>query len=142
MSTEIQNCIYCSNPKRCEELYLKLCELDTVVVYLSREQTYKGKCVIATKFHKTELSQLTDEEKTGFIKDFARVSGALQKVFNPTKINYAAFGDKMPHIHFHLVPKYEGTPEFGPAFSLNPEPKVFLPEEELVAMGEKIKAAL
>jgi diadenosine tetraphosphate (Ap4A) HIT family hydrolase len=30
------------------------------------------------------------------------------KPFKPDKINYGAFGDKIPHLHMHLVPKHEG----------------------------------
>ncbi|MFQ8729698.1 MAG: HIT family protein [Enterocloster bolteae] len=34
---------------------------------------------------------------------------AVHKVFQPDKVNYGAYGDTGHHLHFHIVPKYEGS---------------------------------
>lgn len=47
-----------------------------------------------------------------------------------TKINLGSFGDSNPHLHFHIVPKYEGGFEFGGSFAItNPEPVILKDEE-------------
>jgi diadenosine tetraphosphate (Ap4A) HIT family hydrolase len=61
--------------------------------------------------------------------DVARAAAAVQKAFGPGKINYGAYGDKMPHVHMHIVPKYPDAPKWGGTFDMMPEEKVFLSAE-------------
>ena len=63
-------------------------------------------------------------------------------VWGCDKINLGSFGDTNPHLHFHIVPKYEGGFEFGGSFAItNPEP-VLLSEGEyqemIAALREKL----
>ena len=37
----------------------------------------------------------------------------MQKAFQPEKINYGAYSDKLSHLHFHLAPKYVDGPDYG-----------------------------
>jgi diadenosine tetraphosphate (Ap4A) HIT family hydrolase len=46
-----------------------------------------------------------------------------------------------PHLHFHLVPKYEGGPDFGGVFVMNPQ-TVYLSGSEYQEMINAIKANL
>ena len=62
----------------------------------------------------------------------------MQKVFNPDKINYGAYADTLEHLHFHLIPKYKGGPDFGGVFQMNPK-KVYLTDAEYAEMAEKLK---
>ena len=59
-----------------------------------------------------------------------------------SKINYGAYSDKLPHLHFHLVPKYLDGPTWGSTFTMMPEPKVLLSADEYAALSAKIRAAL
>ena len=66
--------------------------------------------------------------------DLAAASGAVKKLWGCTKINLGSYGDSNPHLHFHIVPKYEGGFEFGGSFAItNPDP-VFLKDEEYKEM--------
>jgi hypothetical protein len=53
----------------------------------------------------------------------------MQRAFNPEKINYGAYSDKLSHLHFHLAPKYVDGPDYGGTFQMNPG-KVYLKDEE------------
>jgi diadenosine tetraphosphate (Ap4A) HIT family hydrolase len=122
---------------------MEICELDASILYLFKEQTYRGRCVVAyKKEHKNEIFQLSEQGLTLFMKDVARVASAVNKAFQPAKINYGAYGDKMPHIHFHIVPKYENAPKWGGTFDMMPEEKVFLSDEEYAEVINKIKVKL
>ena len=48
----------------------------------------------------------------------------------PQKINYGAYGSTMPHVRFHIVPKYADAPKWGGAFDMMPENKIFLTDSE------------
>ena len=98
-----ENCLYCSKNKDLDSLMIKICDLDVSTVYLFKEQTYKGRCNVVFKEHRSEITDLTEEEVEAFIKDIRKVAKAIQKAFNPDKINYGAFADTMKHLHFHVV---------------------------------------
>ena len=141
--TENTACIYCAKDQRLTDLMIEICELDASIVYLFKEQTYKGRSVVAyKKEHKNEIFELSEEELIQFTKDVARVAKAVKSAFNPGKINYGAYGDKMPHIHFHIVPKYEDKPKWGSTFDMQPDEKVYLTEKEYSEVISKIKENL
>ena len=88
-----------------------------------------------------DLNLLSDEERNAFMADVAQVTRAMQKVFNPAKINYGAYSDTLSHLHFHLIPKYVDGPDFGGVFQMNPK-KTYLSDKEYAEMAEAIKKAL
>jgi diadenosine tetraphosphate (Ap4A) HIT family hydrolase len=120
---------------------LPVCELKTGTVYLNKEQSKLGRCTLAYKDHIRELFDLPDEERNEFFADVAILARALSNLFNPDKINYGAYGDMMPHLHFHLVPKYKDQNEWGGTFTMNPN-EHFLQDCEYANMICKIKAAI
>lgn len=136
-----ENCFYCSKSKDLDSLMIKICDLEVSTVYLFKEQTYKGRCNVVFKEHKSEITDLTEEEATAFMNDLRKVAKAIQKAFNPDKINYGAFADTMKHLHFHVVPKYEGGPAWTKMFDMNPQ-KVLLNDEEYNELIAKIKDVL
>lgn len=136
-------CMYCANDTRVTDLMIKIGELGVSVLYLFKEQTYKGRCVVVfNKGHKRELFELTDEDRNAFTGDVAKVASAVSKAFSPQKINYGAYGDKMPHVHFHIVPKYESAPKWGSTFDMMPETKILLAQNEYDDIIREIKKYL
>jgi diadenosine tetraphosphate (Ap4A) HIT family hydrolase len=132
------SCFYCEKDQRLEDIMIEICELKVSTLYLFREQSYKGRCIVAYKGHVNELFELEDNELELFMKDVKKAAKTLQKAFAPNKINYGAYSDKLPHLHFHLVPKYEDGPNWGSTFEMNPG-KVLLREEEYKEMIKLIK---
>jgi diadenosine tetraphosphate (Ap4A) HIT family hydrolase len=132
--------MYCANDTRVTDLMIKIGELSASVLYLFKEQTYKGRCVVVfNKGHKRELFELTEEDRNAFIGDVSKVASAVSKAFSPQKINYGAYGDKMPHVHFHIVPKYESAPKWGSTFDMMPENKILLSQTEYDDIIREIK---
>lgn len=112
------DCMYCQQEAALKQMAL-ICELPYSTVYLPKNQNFPGRCVVALKAHKTELFQLTKAEQAGFMQDLSRVSAAIQTLFSPDKINYAVYGDMVPHLHFHLVPKHKDGFCWGAAFAMS-----------------------
>lgn len=119
-----KNCSYCmkdENPSLYEKFAIKLCELKVSTLYLFKEQSHKGRCVVAYKDHVSEITDLNDEELLAFFKDVQNASRAIHKAFNPNKVNYGAYGDTGHHLHIHLVPKYANDSfEWGQTFAMDP----------------------
>jgi len=124
-----------------KDLMIEICDLDVSTVFLFKEQTYKGRCVVAYKKHEVELYELDDKELLAFMKDVNKVASALKRLFNAEKINYGAYSDKLPHLHIHLVPKYIDGTDFGGVFVMNPQ-QTYLSEAQYESMINDIKNEL
>jgi diadenosine tetraphosphate (Ap4A) HIT family hydrolase len=135
------DCLYCQRNELQKSLMIEICDLSASTLFLFKEQSHPGRCVIAYKDHVKELFELNESDRNAFMADVCRVAEAIQKAFSPAKINYGAYSDKLPHLHFHIVPKYDGEFEFGGIFEMNPQ-KVYLTEDECAQTIERIKAEL
>lgn len=136
-----QNCAYCMEGELVAAFGIKICELEQSKVYLFKEQSHKGRVIVAHKKHVSEMTELTPEERAAYFEDINHVAEALHKAFAPDKVNYGAYGDTGCHLHFHLVPKYKDEFEWGGTFEMNPKQK-FLTEEEYEELIAEIKKYL
>jgi diadenosine tetraphosphate (Ap4A) HIT family hydrolase len=120
---------------------IKICDLEVSRLFLFREQSYPGRCNVVFNDHSVDFHELSDEKRIAFMRDVARTGKAIAEAFSPDKINYGAYGDKISHLHMHVVPKYKDGYGFGGVFEMNPG-KVILSDSEYSGMIEKIKAGL
>lgn len=141
MNSDPKDCLYCQNNETLHSLMIEVATLRVSRLFIFKEQTYHGRCLVAYKDHVDDLNLLSDEERNAFMADVAQVTRAMQKVFNPAKINYGAYSDTLSHLHFHLIPKYVDGPDFGGVFQMNPK-KIYLSDKEYAEMAEAIKNAL
>ena len=137
MYSDPKQCLYCTNTF--QNLMIEIGHLRVSRVFLFKEQTYHGRCLVAYDGHVNDLNELNDQQRNDFMADVAQVTRAMQKAFNPEKINYGAYSDKLSHLHFHLAPKYVDGPDYGGVFQMNPG-KVYLSDaeyEEMIALIKK-----
>jgi diadenosine tetraphosphate (Ap4A) HIT family hydrolase len=139
---ELPDCFYCRKDQRLHDLMIEVAPLGASTLYLFKEQTHRGRCVVAYRGHVNELFELPDAERDLFMKDVARAARAMKTALGANKINYGAYSDKLPHLHFHLVPKYTGGPSWGSTFEMMPANKQLLDEAGYAALVAQIKGAL
>ena len=89
---------------------LRVMELEHSLVTLNRDQFFPGYTLLFTRQHVTELFHLDHAVRSGLMEEVSRVAGALFAVFQPDKINYELLGNMVPHIHWHLVPRFTTEP--------------------------------
>lgn len=137
-----ENCAYCVEGALVEKFGIKITELPASKVYLFKEQSHKGRVIVASRRHVSEMIDLDRRERQAFMDDVAKVASALRALFHPTKINYGAYGDTGCHLHFHLVPKYANDEfEWGGTFAMNPK-RTYLSDAEYADLVTTIKAEL
>ncbi len=137
------DCFYCTRSGKLHELMVEVAPLQVSTLYLMKEQTYRGRCVVAYRHHARDLHDVAPADLPLLAADLARASKAIASAFKPDKLNYASFGDLLPHLHFHLVPKYVGGPSWGGAFEITVKENRVLPaEEEHQRMIAALRAAL
>lgn len=134
-------CGYCMRGELLDKFGIYICDLEVSSLILFREQSKKGRCIVAYKDHVSEIVDISEEERNKFFADVTRVAKAIHKVFAPDKLNYGMYGDTGCHLHVHLCPKYKGGDEWGGTFTMNPQ-KAYLSDDEYREMIEKIKEAL
>lgn len=100
------------NITRPEAIMYKVGEMEAGVLYLFKDRPTRAARPGAEEPRK-ELCECGPEELAAFARDLARASGAVKELWGCDKINLGSFGDTNPHLHFHIVPKYEGGFEFG-----------------------------
>ena len=136
------DCYYCGNGDTLRKLMIPVTDIGNASVYLFRDQTHRGKCIVVYRTaHKTEWFQLSQTEQAGLIHAVSRTAEALDEVFHPDKINYATYGDKVNHLHIHVVPKYKDGPDWGVPFQ-DTRPPSLLEDMQYEGLVREIKAAI
>ncbi len=136
-----ENCSYCAEGALLDAFGIKICELPMSKVILFKEQSHRGRVIVACKQHVDDITDLSREDRIAFLEDVNRVAEVLHELFKPDKINFGAYGDTMHHLHFHLVPKYRDGYEWGGVFAMNPKER-FLSEAEYEELIDLIRGKL
>ena len=141
MTDEMKNCSYCSEGALLDAFGIKIGELPMSKVILFKEQSHRGRVIVACKKHVDDITMLDREERIQFMEDVNHMAEILHELFQPDKINFGAYGDTMHHLHFHLVPKYRDGFEWGGVFAMNPARET-LSAEEYEKLVEMIRSKL
>lgn len=135
-----KNCPYCIGGEAFP--YGKpICDLSMSNVYLFHEQSKYGRCILGCKEHVNDVTDLSAKEREAYFSDMAIVSKAIQNLYHPGKVNYGSYYDTGRHLHFHLVPKYEGQDEWQEVFTMNPA-KVTLADVDSEKMVAELRAEI
>ena len=62
--------------------------------------------------HVAELSDLTDAERARCMAAVVAVERVLRAALQPTKINLAALGNMVPHLHWHVIARFDWDAQF------------------------------
>jgi diadenosine tetraphosphate (Ap4A) HIT family hydrolase len=62
--------------------------------------------------HVAELSDLSDADRHECLDVVTQVERLMRAHLAPTKINLAALGNVVPHLHWHLIARFEGDSHF------------------------------
>lgn len=92
-----------------------LAELETTWVTAPQLIPLPGYLCVVSKRHVVEPFELSGAERHGFWDETLRVAAAVEAEFKPVKMNYEIHGNSIPHLHVHLLPRFQGDPfEDGP----------------------------
>jgi diadenosine tetraphosphate (Ap4A) HIT family hydrolase len=98
----------------------ELCELAAPTVYrddklsviLVDDQNYPGFCRVIWNEHVKEMSDLPDADRLLLNDAVWRVESALREVMAPAKVNVASLGNVVPHLHWHVIPRFADDAHF------------------------------
>jgi diadenosine tetraphosphate (Ap4A) HIT family hydrolase len=139
MSNE-NNCLMCKRWEQDNDL--QIAELNHSYVTLNRDQFFPGYALLFTKDHVTELFHLDKSIRSELTEEISLIAKALYNVFQPDKINYELLGNMVPHMHWHLVPRFSSDPLWPRPIWSEPHTELQLTMEEYTKRISQIRKAI
>ena len=56
------------------------------------------------------MTELNPEKLHSVFRDLIDAQKIIEKVYKPNKMNLSMLGNVVPHVHWHLFPRYENDP--------------------------------
>lgn len=104
----VADCPFCTlNPERI------VSDHDLAVVIRDGYPVSPGHSLIIPKRHVKSIFEATAAEREALLRALDEAKGVLDKEFNPPAYNIGindglAAGQTVPHLHIHLIPRFEG----------------------------------
>ncbi|MDD2814695.1 MAG: HIT family protein [Thiotrichaceae bacterium] len=89
-----------------------LWEDDFLRIIRVESQEYVGFCRVILKRHGAEMTDLNLAERARLMNVVYAVETVLRAVYQPTKMNLASLGNVVPHLHWHIIPRFQDDPHF------------------------------
>src|SRR5690606_6678980 len=87
-------------------------EYEHWVVLLRPAQVTLGSLIVAAKSNAQEFGDLSADHFSELKTVTTDVSAALKELVSHRKLNWLMLMMVDPHVHFHLIPRYEGKREW------------------------------
>ncbi len=91
---------------------LLLWQDDFCRVVLIDDNDYPGFCRVILNRHVKEMTELSAEERTRLMHKVFAVETAIRALAAPDKINLACLGNAVPHVHWHVIPRWRDDRHF------------------------------
>ncbi|MCK9283963.1 MAG: HIT family protein [Rhodocyclaceae bacterium] len=82
---------------------------------------FPGFCRVVWREHVREVSDLDVAGRRHLLGVVTAVERAVRNAVLPDKINLAAFGNKVPHLHWHVIPRWQDDSHFPEAIWAAPQ---------------------
>ena len=107
MGKDIQSCDLCINPGGAilwQSALYRVVRVD--------DAHYPGFCRIIWNDHVREMTDLDASHQALLMRVVCAVESVVRQLFNPDKINLASFGNMVPHLHWHVIPRWRDDRHF------------------------------
>ncbi|MGL4573356.1 MAG: HIT family protein [Burkholderiaceae bacterium] len=83
-----------------------ICRTPHYRVVFAGEPDYPAFVRVIWNDHVKEMSDLSAVQQTVLTQAVFAVEAQMRKVLAPSKINLASFGNVVPHLHWHIIPRF------------------------------------
>ena len=84
-------------------------------VILVDDANYPGFCRVILNTHVKEMTDLDPAKQARLMQVVFAVEAAVREVLQPDKINLASLGNVVPHLHWHVIPRFADDANFPDA---------------------------
>ena len=85
---------------------------DRCRVILAGDADYPGFCRVIWRAHVREMTDLAAEDRDRLMSVVYATEAALRATLSPLKINLASLGNQVPHLHWHVIPRFGDDAHF------------------------------
>lgn len=100
----MKNCVLCSDLKPDEGQLIW--RGDDCRIISVNDPDLPGFCRVIWNHHVAEMTDLSYGEREHLMSLVFVVEEAIRHVMKPAKVNLAALGNMVPHIHWHVIPRF------------------------------------
>lgn len=101
MTELTEDCVFCTSPGGRLVWENALCRVVDVA-----DPDYPGFCRVILKRHVREMTDLAADEQREVMRIVFAVEAVLRRLLDPDKINIASLGNMVPHVHWHVIPRW------------------------------------
>lgn len=84
-------------------------------VILVQEPDYPGLCRVIWREHVAEMTDLAADARARLMAAVWAVEAAVRVALKPAKVNLASLGNQVPHLHWHVIPRFRDDAHFPDA---------------------------
>lgn len=81
-------------------------------IVLAPDERYPGFCRVIWNAHAKEMTDLSTGDRQRLMAVVWEVEAAVREVMQPHKVNVASLGNVVPHLHWHVIPRYADDAHF------------------------------
>jgi diadenosine tetraphosphate (Ap4A) HIT family hydrolase len=107
MSTTVAGCELCETPGG--EVLHQGAQFRVVLV---DDDNYPGFCRVIWRDHVKEVTDLDELDRMLLMDVLWQVEQVVREVMQPEKVNLASFGNVVPHLHWHVIPRFTDDVHF------------------------------
>jgi diadenosine tetraphosphate (Ap4A) HIT family hydrolase len=87
-------------------------------VVLIDDKQYPSFCRVIWNEHVREMTDLPAFDRTLLMDAVWQVAAVVREIMRPDKMNAASLGNMVPHLHWHVIPRYADDAHFpGPVWA-------------------------
>ena len=75
-------------------------------------RAFSGYCRVVWRTHVAEMTDLDPANRRHLMNVVFAVEMALRRLLAPDKINLATLGNQVPHLHWHVIPRFADDAHF------------------------------
>lgn len=109
------------------------------------DPAYPGFCRVIWRDHVREMTDLSPADRQMLMEIVFIVESVVKTCFQPDKINLAAFGNMVPHLHWHIIPRWREDKHFPePIWGkvARPEARPAVPDVPSTMLAARLTGAL
>jgi diadenosine tetraphosphate (Ap4A) HIT family hydrolase len=111
-------------------------------VVLVDDPAYPGFCRVIWQAHAAEMTDLSPAERRHLMGLVFGVEAVLRQVLQPAKINLASLGNQVPHVHWHVIPRFADDATFPDAIWAAPRRAGAARHVDVAALRAALQIAL
>jgi diadenosine tetraphosphate (Ap4A) HIT family hydrolase len=93
--------------------------------------------------HVREFSELSREDRALCMEAVAAIEQSLREALAPTKINLATLGNVVPHLHWHVIARFDWDSHFpSPVWAAPQRERALAREAEVAALQPALEARM